>query len=77
MSPAYEYRERPSSETPHAYSHRLAQELEAKIEELGGGNVMAFIAETVVGATMGAVPAPPEYFKRVREICSRHGPKQT
>ena len=48
-------------------------ELEAKIDELGGENVIAFIAETVVGATLGAVPAVPDYFKRVREICDRHG----
>ena len=49
------------------------QELEAKIDELGGDNVIAFVAETVVGATLGAVPAVPGYFKRVREICDRHG----
>ena len=48
-------------------------ELEAKIDELGGENVIAFVAETVVGATLGAVPAVPGYFKRVREICDRHG----
>ena len=36
-------------------------------------NVIAFVAETVVGATLGAVPAVPGYFKRVREICDRHG----
>jgi adenosylmethionine-8-amino-7-oxononanoate aminotransferase len=34
---------------------------------------MAFIAETVVGATAGAVPPVPGYLKRVREICDRHG----
>jgi adenosylmethionine-8-amino-7-oxononanoate aminotransferase len=34
---------------------------------------MAFIAETVVGATAGAVPAVPGYLKQVREICARHG----
>ncbi len=45
----------------------------AKIQELGGDNVIAFVAETVVGATLGAVPAVPGYFKRVREICDRHG----
>src|SRR5438552_2183116 len=54
-------------------AERLGQELDAKIGELGGENVMAFVAETVVGATMGAVPAVPGYFKRVREICDRHG----
>ena len=73
VSPVYEYRERRADETPKAYGERLAQELEAKIEELGGENVIAFVAETVVGATLGAVPAVPGYFKRVREICDRHG----
>jgi len=73
VSPAYEYRDRHADETPSAYGERLAGELEAKIEELGPENVMAFIAETVVGATLGAVPAVPGYFARVRDICDRHG----
>jgi adenosylmethionine-8-amino-7-oxononanoate aminotransferase len=73
VSPVYEYRDRAASETPQAYGERLAQELEAKITELGGENVIAFIAETVVGATLGAAPPVPGYFKRVREICDRHG----
>lgn len=73
VSPVYEYRERRADETPQAYGERLAQELDAKIEELGGENVIAFVAETVVGATLGAVPAVPGYFRRVRDICRRHG----
>jgi adenosylmethionine-8-amino-7-oxononanoate aminotransferase len=73
VSPVYEYRERRADETYEAYGERLAEELNAKIEELGGANVIAFVAETVVGATMGVVPAVPGYFKRVREICDRHG----
>jgi len=73
VSPVYEYRERRVDETPQAYGERLVQELETKIEALGGGNVIAFVAETVVGATLGAVPAVAGYFRRVREICSRHG----
>ena len=73
VSPVYEYRESRADETAQAYGERLAQELEAKVAELGGGNVIAFVAETVVGATMGAVPPVPDYFKRVREICDRHG----
>ena len=73
VSPVYEYREKLSGETPEAYGERLARELEDKINELCGANVIAFIAEPVVGATMGAVPAVPGYFKRVREICDRHG----
>jgi adenosylmethionine-8-amino-7-oxononanoate aminotransferase len=73
VSPVYEYRERRVDETPQAYGERLVKELETKIEALGGGNVIAFVAETVVGATLGAVPAVPGYFRRVRDICTRHG----
>jgi adenosylmethionine-8-amino-7-oxononanoate aminotransferase len=72
VSPVYEYRERRPDETSEGYGERLARELDSKIAELGGRNVIAFVAETVVGATMGAVPAVPGYFKRVREICDRH-----
>jgi adenosylmethionine-8-amino-7-oxononanoate aminotransferase len=73
VSPVYEYRGRRLDETPQAYGARLAEELEAKIVELGSRNVIGFIAETVVGATLGAVPAVPGYFKYVREICDRYG----
>jgi adenosylmethionine-8-amino-7-oxononanoate aminotransferase len=73
VSPVYAYRERRADETPQAYGERLAEELEAKIEALGGDTVIAFVAETVVGATLGAVPAVPGYFGRVREICDRYG----
>ena len=73
VSPVYEYRERRPDETSEAYGERLAAELDARIEQLGGKNVMAFVAETMVGATLGAVPAVPGYFRRVREICDRHG----
>jgi adenosylmethionine-8-amino-7-oxononanoate aminotransferase len=73
VSPVYDYRDRRANETPEAYGSRLAKELEAKINQLGGQNVAAFIAETVVGATLGAAPAAPGYFKQVREICDNHG----
>jgi adenosylmethionine-8-amino-7-oxononanoate aminotransferase len=73
VSPCYEYRDRREGETPEAYSERLALELEAKIAEVGPKRVIAFVAETVVGATAGAVPPTPGYFRRVREICDRHG----
>jgi adenosylmethionine-8-amino-7-oxononanoate aminotransferase len=73
VSPVYEYRGRRADESAQEYGERLARELEDKIAELGGRNVIAFVAEPVVGATLGAVPAVPGYFKRVREICDRHG----
>ena len=73
VSPCYEYRDRRPDETPEQYSERLARELEATIGEIGPDRVIAFVAETVVGATAGAVPPTPGYFRRVREICDRHG----
>lgn len=73
VSPCYEYRDRRESESPAQYSERLARELDAKIQEIGPKRVIAFVAETVVGATLGAVPPTPGYFKRVREVCDRHG----
>ncbi len=51
----------------------VANELEAEILHLGAEKVMAFIAEPVVGATLGAVPAVDGYFRRIREICDRYG----
>ena len=73
IDPCYEYRLRKAEESPEAYARRAADELEGKILELGAENVIAFIAEPVVGATLGAVPAAPGYFRRIREICDRHG----
>ena len=72
VSPAYEYRGRRVDETPQAYGERLARELDDKITELDADHVIAFVAETVVGASLGAVSAPPGYFQRVREVCDRH-----
>jgi hypothetical protein len=73
VDPCYAYRGRAEGESAEAYGERLARQLEAKISELGPETVIAFLAETVVGATLGAVPAVPGYFRRVREICDRHG----
>ena len=73
VSPCYPYRDRQPKETDQAYVARLAAELEATVQRLGPETVIGFVAEPVVGATMGAVPALPGYFKAVREICDRHG----
>ncbi|HLL09586.1 MAG TPA: aspartate aminotransferase family protein, partial [Rubrivivax sp.] len=69
----YEYRGRRSDETVQAYGLRMADELEAQIQRLRPDKVAAFIAEPVVGATLGAVPAVPGYYRRIAEICKRHG----
>ena len=73
VSPCFEYRERQPDETPVRYGERLARELESQIEALGPDTVIAFIAETVGGATSGAITAVEGYFRRVREVCDRHG----
>ncbi len=73
VSPCYAYRDQRRDETPQQYGQRLVTELAEAIEQLGGENVIAFVAETVVGATGGAVPPVPGYLKGVRELCDRHG----
>ena len=73
ISPCYEYRGRQDGEPPEAYALRVADELEAELQRVGPETVIAFVAEPVVGATAGAVPAVPGYFKRIRDICDRHG----
>lgn len=72
ISPCYSYRGQQAGETIEQYGLRVANELEAKILELGAENVAAFMAEPVVGATMGCVPAVKGYLKRIREICDKH-----
>ena len=73
VAPCYDYRDRVPDESPEAYGRRVADELETEILRLGPETVMCFVAEPVVGATLGAVPAVPGYFARIREICDRHG----
>ena len=73
VSPCYAYRDQAAGETDEQYAERLAQELEQTFQRLGPDSVMAFVAEPVVGATSGAVAAVPGYFRRIREVCDRHG----
>lgn len=73
VAPCYEYRDRHADESAQAYGQRLVQELAAAIDQLGGENVIAFVVETVGGATQGAVTPVPGYLRGVRELCSRHG----
>jgi adenosylmethionine-8-amino-7-oxononanoate aminotransferase len=72
ISPCYPYRHQKVNETELDYGLRVANELEEEIIRLGPQNVMAFIAETVVGATAGALTPVPGYFKRIREICDQY-----
>jgi adenosylmethionine-8-amino-7-oxononanoate aminotransferase len=73
VSPCFAYRFKRDDESDQEYVDRLADELEAEFQRLGPETVIAFLAEPVVGATTGCVAALPGYFRRVREICDRHG----
>ena len=69
----YDYRMRRDDESEEAFGLRMANQLEDRIQVLGPQNVMAFVAEPVVGASLGTQPAPEGYFRRIREICDTHG----
>ena len=73
IPPCYAYRHKAPEESEEAYGLRVADALEDEIQRLGPENVAGFFAETVVGASAGVVPPVPGYFKRIREICDRHG----
>ncbi|NYT62610.1 aspartate aminotransferase family protein [Alcaligenaceae bacterium] len=73
VSPCYAYRDQLPDETQEQYAGRLADELEQKILELGPENVAAFVAETVVGATAGALAPVNTYLQRMRQVCDRYG----
>ena len=73
IAPCYAYRGKEAGESDFDYGQRVANELEVEIKRLGEDKVMAFVAEPVVGATLGAVPAVDGYFKRIREICDTYG----
>ncbi|MEM1235761.1 MAG: aspartate aminotransferase family protein [Pseudomonadota bacterium] len=73
VSPCYAYRGQQQGETDVAYVDRLIDELDAEFRSLGPETVMAFVAEPVVGATLGAVGPVGDYFARVRALCDRYG----
>jgi adenosylmethionine-8-amino-7-oxononanoate aminotransferase len=73
VSPPYAYRDQRADESPTEYGERLVRELSDTIERLGPRNVIGFVAETVGGATSGALTSPPGYLRGVRELCDRHG----
>ncbi len=73
IAPCYAYRDQSEGESAEDYGLRVANELEAELQRVGPDTVIGFVAEPVVGATLGAVAAVPGYFRRIREICDRHG----
>jgi adenosylmethionine-8-amino-7-oxononanoate aminotransferase len=73
VSAAYPYRAGEAAAHALGDADQLAAELEAAIAEAGQGRVAAFVAEPIVGATLGAVAPPDGYWPAVAEVCRRHG----
>lgn len=73
VTPAYAYRYKDKDETEEQFTQRLLKELEDEFLRIGPEKIVAFLAETVVGATSGCVPPPPGYLRGVRELCDKYG----
>ncbi|OJJ63737.1 hypothetical protein ASPSYDRAFT_38368 [Aspergillus sydowii CBS 593.65] len=73
VSPCYAYRWKKDGESDVEYVARLADELDAEFQRVGPDTVCAFIAEPVVGAALGCVPAVPGYFAAMKSVCEKYG----
>ena len=73
ISPCYQYRDQKPEESAEEYGLRVANELDTRLQQIGAENVIAFIAEPIVGATAGVLVPAPGYWRRIREICDQHG----
>lgn len=73
VSPCFPYHYKDEGESDTAYVRRLADELEAEFQRLGPRNVIAFVAEPIVGAASGCTTAVPGYFPAMKAVCERHG----
>lgn len=73
VEPCYSYRGRRDDESDAAYGARLVRELEEEVQRLGADQVIAFVAETVGGATLGCVTPAPGYLQGVRALCDKYG----
>ena len=73
VAPTYAYRDQRTGESEADYCARLIAEVELAFDRVGGDRVIAFVAETVGGATSGCLTAPAGYYRRLRELCDRHG----
>jgi adenosylmethionine-8-amino-7-oxononanoate aminotransferase len=73
VSAAYPYRAGEAAAHALGDVDLLVAELESAIAEAGRGRVAAFVAEPIVGATLGAVAPPDGYWPAIAEVCRRHG----
>jgi adenosylmethionine-8-amino-7-oxononanoate aminotransferase len=73
VSAAYPYRAGEPGANALGSAEALAAELDEAIVDAGPGTVAAFVAEPIVGATLGAVEPPEGYWPAIAEVCRRHG----
>ncbi|KAK9780180.1 putative Pyridoxal phosphate-dependent transferase, major region, subdomain 2 [Seiridium cardinale] len=73
VSPSFPYRYQKEDESTDSYVDRLACELDEEFQRIGPDKVIAFVAETVGGATSGCITAAPGYFAAVSKVCKRYG----
>lgn len=73
LAPCYAYRDQRPGESDAAYVGRLAAEFDDAVRTAGPETIMCFIAEPVVGASLGAVPPVEGYFAAMRAVCDRYG----
>ncbi|KAF7562062.1 hypothetical protein G7046_g2075 [Stylonectria norvegica] len=73
VSPADAYHNMRDDETEAQYVARLLVEMEEEFLQVGPENIVSFIAEPVVGATLGCMAAPAGYWSGVRALCDKYG----
>ena len=73
VSAAYPYRANEPDSNALASADELAAELDRAFAAADPGSVAAFIAEPIVGATLGAVAPPDDYWPKIADVCRRHG----
>jgi adenosylmethionine-8-amino-7-oxononanoate aminotransferase len=73
VSAAYPYRAGDPGANALGSADELAAELEHAIQSAEPDSVAAFVAEPIVGATLGAVAPPDGYWPAIADVCRRYG----
>ncbi len=73
VSAAYPYRGDDPGAQALGSTDELVAEIERVIEQADPATVAAFVGEPIVGATLGAVVPPDDYWPAVADVCRRHG----
>ena len=73
VSAAYPYRGDDPGSQALGTTQALVDELDQAFTMAEPGTVAAFVAEPIVGATLGAVEPPPGYWPAIADVCRRHG----